>query len=284
MSDKKYGFVPPIDTKAGACLTAANWQEVGVSALSCFLEPLLFKPGMSLLKQLKGLSPYMGWSQTFVIKGSVNSLKEGPYSLRSPYDGSILRLELPEYMQVINQLAPDYFVIPEAMGDLYPVLEALLSEDVFPLIAASARHEISWQRAFGVYFTPAMFAASPMSPSEQRNTYKNDDKNKPFAWIGEADSATLKELIRQGAIFAESERPLKDAYDGWLYTAKGTVNLTAPAMANQFSVIDASCACPTCEQEFTCAYLHHLLQHTPLLCHRYLIQHNVYQVQHMGRL
>ena len=50
----------------------------------------------------------------------------------------------------------------------------------------------------------------------------------------------------------------------------------------QFETIDPECTCPTCSQQFTKAYLHHLLQQTPLLCHRLLIQHNVFWMAKEG--
>ncbi|QDP72300.1 queuine tRNA-ribosyltransferase [Legionella israelensis] len=274
MSNQKYGFVPPIDTRAGACLTAANWQEAGLSALSCSLESLLFKPGVSVLKQMTQLSDFMGWSQMFVVKLLTMPLNEETYTLRSPYDGSGLHIGLKECIQLVNHLAPDYLVLPEGMERLNWVMEELLAESVFPLIAAGDFDAIETRRSFGIYYTPEMH---PPALIKMDRRYHDP---LPFAWLGDIEPGKIKRLIEQGALFVESDRPLSDAYKGLVYTTKGQIDLTESGVAEQYELIDSKCTCPTtCEQQFSRAYLHHLLQHTPLLCHRLLIQHNSYFIQ-----
>lgn len=74
----------------------------------------------------------------------------------------------------------------------------------------------------------------------------------------------------------ETDKPASDAFQGQVYTEQGTIALLSNEMVNQHQVIDCNCSCPTCSQQFTRAYLHHLLIHTPLLCQRFLIQHNAH--------
>ena len=81
-------------------------------------------------------------------------------------------------------------------------------------------------------------------------------------------------------IFFESNVPAEDAYFGRVYTHEGVIELQNNIYATQFEPIDSTCSCPTCKQKLTRAYLHHLLEHTPLLCQRLLIQHNVYYLNH----
>ncbi len=76
-----------------------------------------------------------------------------------------------------------------------------------------------------------------------------------------------------------SDKPAGDACAGIVYTQQGIVDIRDDEQRLNFSVIDERCACPTCEQKLTRAYLHHLLAHTPLLCQRFLIQHNVFFVR-----
>lgn len=84
-----------------------------------------------------------------------------------------------------------------------------------------------------------------------------------------------------GVEYIESDKPALDGYNGIVYEASGTFCIQDEAQRLQFEIIDTSCACPTCSQGFTRAYLHHLFQHTPLLCQRLLIQHNSFkQFQH----
>lgn len=79
-----------------------------------------------------------------------------------------------------------------------------------------------------------------------------------------------------GEAYYLSDKPANDGFLGYVYTSSGRQSITAVDNVSNFSVLDVACACPTCQQKFTRAYLCHLYQHTPLLCQRLLIQHNVY--------
>lgn len=54
------------------------------------------------------------------------------------------------------------------------------------------------------------------------------------------------------------------------------IQLTDLLNPKPHQVIDENCQCPTCAQGLTQAYLQHLFFNTPLLCYRFLIQHNAY--------
>lgn len=86
-----------------------------------------------------------------------------------------------------------------------------------------------------------------------------------------------------GIDYVESNQPALDGYHGIVYEKSNSFSVQDETQRLQFEVIDCACGCPTCRQGFTRAYLHHLFQHTPLLCQRLLIQHNSYsfkQFQH----
>jgi queuine tRNA-ribosyltransferase len=76
-----------------------------------------------------------------------------------------------------------------------------------------------------------------------------------------------------------SDRPAQDALQGVVYHAEGYLSLQDPAYALDFQVLQADCVCPTCQSLLTRAYLHYLLQSTPLLCHRFLMMHNVHWIK-----
>lgn len=78
-----------------------------------------------------------------------------------------------------------------------------------------------------------------------------------------------------GIDYLESNQPAFDGYNGIVYERTSVFSIQDEAQRLQFDVIDSSCICPTCRQGLTRAYLHHLYQHTTLLCQRLLIQHNV---------
>lgn len=80
----------------------------------------------------------------------------------------------------------------------------------------------------------------------------------------------------RGQQFWASDEPAQHAMHGMIYQAEGQYNLLAPEFTQDFNLLAEGCACPTCQQSLTRAYLQHLLQNTALLCQRFLLIHNVY--------
>jgi|TARA_R110002126_G_scaffold1177_4_gene7034 queuine tRNA-ribosyltransferase len=75
-------------------------------------------------------------------------------------------------------------------------------------------------------------------------------------------------------------KPGQDALKGLMYASGDELDylITDTKYAMDFSILDKACVCPACSDGFTRAYFHHLYVHTPLLCQRWLVMHNQYQV------
>tara|TARA_Y100000588_G_C14071512_1_gene845993 strand:+ start:117 stop:824 length:708 start_codon:yes stop_codon:yes gene_type:complete len=82
--------------------------------------------------------------------------------------------------------------------------------------------------------------------------------------------------IQKSFLISDDEASL--GQQGVLITQEKSFNLMDKAYKYKFKVADASCQCPTCTQKLTLAYLHHLITNTPLLCQRFIIQHNIWCV------
>jgi queuine tRNA-ribosyltransferase len=100
--------------------------------------------------------------------------------------------------------------------------------------------------------------------------------HKPRYVMGYFEPELLQTLKAKGIEFIETDEPAQAAMQGIVYSSEGHINLTNSETAVHFEPIDKACTCPTCSKQLTKAYLHHLLTHTPLLCQRLLIQHNVF--------
>lgn len=85
-----------------------------------------------------------------------------------------------------------------------------------------------------------------------------------------------------GQSFFASDCPAQDAMQGIIYHKDGHYSLQDAKYAMDFELLDETCLCPSCQQSFTRAYLHHLLQSTPLLCQRFLLMHNVFYIENGG--
>ncbi|KTC81552.1 hypothetical protein [Legionella brunensis] len=260
-------FIPVLTTEAGSCLTLANWQEIGVRGLSYQLETLLLKPGVSLLKILPNLRSYIDWEGFIVLNASLPPAnKQGIYSIRSPYDGSVLRIAKEEVCSLIKQLEPDMVILPPDFD-----LSQLPSfpQTIKTWITPNNKSE----QNFGWYL-PYEESMSLTSLQENMANYCN----KPIYLVGNYDCGQLAALA-DDSFFIESNLPAQNAILGKVYSGTEMIDLLNDEMTHQHTVIDESCQCPTCQQQFTRAYLHHLIAQTPLLCRRFLIQHNAYYYQ-----
>ncbi|KTC87802.1 tRNA-guanine transglycosylase [Legionella drozanskii] len=265
---KKNNFIPILTSEAGACLTLTNWHEIGVETVAYYFDELLMKPGFSLLNTLPDLRSYCGWQGTIVVNAArLKANSKGQYSFRSRFDGSIISIREEELLALLLKLQPEIVILPQQLAETH-VIE--LSSKIPHIFRVG--NEVKSAGRYLVYDKQI-----PWSDFMQQ-VRNNEGKTSYLA--GEFDGLQLDELINEGIELIESDKPASDAFAGQVYTEQGTIALLESAMAEQHQVIDEKCTCPTCEQRLTRAYLHHLLMHTPLLCQRFLIQHNAHYYQH----
>lgn len=265
------GVIPVLSSQAGHCMTSANWQDVGVGSAVYYLDSLLVKPGFDFLRTLPNLATYVAWSRILIINASMSVDNQGGYSLRSPYDGSRSYYSLGDILTLIARLSPHYVIMPPgaSKGEWQS-----LPESIFPFFPLSDIPDKAVSRSYGIY----------LSYEENDTTFSEFVKRVehyqsfPRYVAGDFTFAMLKELTIMGVDSIESDKPAFDAYHGCVYSQKSTIQIQDTSQAMLFETIDSTCKCPTCQQQFTKAYLHHLFEHTPLLCQRLLIQHNQYVV------
>ena len=107
------------------------------------------------------------------------------------------------------------------------------------------------------------------------NSLKPDAVILPPALSSDA-LALLSDAIKPCDESLVSDQSAKDALNGLIYDKDAMFSITAEDMATSFEPLSQDCACPACALGLTRAYFHHLYVHTPLLCYRFLIQHNHY--------
>lgn len=103
------------------------------------------------------------------------------------------------------------------------------------------------------------------------------NQSQPGGWLsGNFNSMQLKALLGSTQHQIETDSPAAAAMEGTVYTEEGDVRLKDEKMKDAHSQLAKGCGCRVCQQGFTRAYFHHLLEHCPLPCHRFLIEHNLY--------
>ena len=273
--EKRSQFVPILTSDAGRSLTVANWEEVDVKIAAYDLTSLLMKPGMELLSSLPDLKTYTGWHGTLVLNASMSVMdKEGGYMLRSEYDGSRRHYMSDDVMSLIAQLKPQMVLLPAGINHTWQSL----SKNMLPFFTAADR-PLHIDRPHGVYFI--YDKSAPFSLLAQQVQAHTDI---PRYVSGELSLDLMRELASLGVEYLASDFPARDACHGSIYHDEGVMSLKSDLYRMDFNVIDEKCHCPTCEQKLTRAYLHHLFEHTPLLCQRFLIQHNIAKIISVSHL
>ncbi|WP_019218200.1 tRNA-guanine transglycosylase [Legionella tunisiensis] len=270
------GLTPVLTTEAGNCLTVANWQEVGIKAGVYYLDALLMKPGIAYLKKFAPLSNYTGWQGITVLNASLSTAKNGVYSLRSCYDGSRIDIDQNELLSLIGLLQPDRVALPYRLfnGSTLNAWQTLAKTSV--LFASVDEHSPTypdWLPGRYIHYGCTKLFSDFIQELRQY-------ADSPLYLAGEFESEQLQELAGYNVWHVESDKPARDAMRGRVYSQEGVIDILDSRQAEDYRPI-ANCSCPTCQQLFTRAYLHHLIMHTPLLCQRFLIQHNVHYYQQM---
>lgn len=260
-------FIPVLSTPSGRSLTVDNWQEIGINAICYYLDDLLIKPGLAILNSIDNLKHYLGWPSAtkLILNATLLAEKEkNIYLIRSPYDGSKILISTQEIISLLNFLQPDYIILPQSFNANN--IEQL-SENIEPVFFASSLFVEKNNMPLSAYWQGA-------------DITRVDNKFRTTYIFGNFSYKDFIELKKYGIDYIESDQPAKDAVNGLLYIvnndANEILNLKQGSSATEQSVIDSCCSCPTCEEGYTRAYLHHLLLNVPFLCMRFLIQHNIY--------
>ncbi|MCW8451395.1 tRNA-guanine transglycosylase [Legionella quinlivanii] len=260
-------FIPVVTTSAGNCLSMSNWKSAGVGQLSFYLDELLMKPGLAFFEDNNlDLRSYCGWFGDWVLNlGSLRILNTH-CQIRSRYDGQLISIELPELAALILKLNPDFLVLPIAAGSLEILWRDLPAN--IKLISNSDANPV--------------FGICSYSPGECFKTFYSlvQDSQQPLYLMGSFNWQQFQQLAGLPLHIVESDQPAADALSGKVYAGMEVLNLQDEIWRMDHQPIDKHCGCSACQQGLTRAYFHHLLQHTPLLCQRFLIQHNIHYCLH----
>jgi queuine tRNA-ribosyltransferase len=266
-------WVPVLTSESGLCLTSSNWQEAKIDTAVYYLDALLLKPGLNILKNLPNLADYTNWSGEVIINASrLKANRVGEISLKSTYDGSKISLDYPQLMALIHHLKPQRVILPSDVLKHYPQLWDSWDKNLIPYLSSNDLPIDDPSIIYGVYF---QVENNFISVKEQIQSYK-----KYLCYVqGDLNFEQIQELNALGIPHIESELPSEYGLNGLAYANERLIDLKEVANVLSFNQLCEQCQCSTCSEKLTRAYLHHLFAHTPLLAQRFLIQHNAYYVQ-----
>jgi queuine tRNA-ribosyltransferase len=276
---------------------------------------LLLRPGPEVIAAHGGLHRFMNWShpiltdsggfQVFSLK-SLRKMTEEGVRFRSPIDGSEVRLNPEDSMQMQLQLRSD---IAMALDDCTP----------WPATEAEARYSMErsmrWAaRSFDYYYRhappgglfgivqggmyPALRLASLESlmardwpgfavgglavgePEEERlrileQVVPHMPGNRPRYLMGVGRPEDIVAAVLRGIDMFDCVMPTRHARNGHLFTATGVINIRNAAHQFDTGPVDPQCSCYTC-RHYSRAYLRHLDRCNEILGSRLNTIHNLH--------
>lgn len=267
------GLVPLLSTQAGSCLTLANLEDTGVTTVSINLVDLLMKPGQAVLNQLTSIRNYYQWPYRIILNAILPPAdREDRYRFRSVYDGGLIEIDARSLFALIGRLKPDAVILSKESAAYFRDFSSLLASDT----------EVCFHHGENLPETDIKVSHYRMFDVQHSFSTLLDEldaSNEIFYLTGNFDFYQMKKLAAYRKHLIESDTPARDGMNGIVYSQQGPLNILDASMTNDSRLIDDACQCQTCRQMFTRSYLHHLLQQTPLLAQRYLIQHNLWYCQ-----
>lgn len=98
-------------------------------------------------------------------------------------------------------------------------------------------------------------------------------ENKPRHMLGISEPSDIFDCIEHGADMFDCVSPARVGRNGALYLSSGRINITNQKYKRDFTPLDATCDCYTC-QNYTRAYLNHLFKADELLANTLATIHN----------
>lgn len=100
-------------------------------------------------------------------------------------------------------------------------------------------------------------------------------ENKPRYLMGVGNPTTLVRAVHEGVDMFDCVLPTRTARMGTAFSSTGRMNLRNAKFTHDFTPLDHSCTCPTC-QNYTRAYLRHLVKQNEMLGAILLSVHNLH--------
>ncbi|MEO1592887.1 MAG: tRNA guanosine(34) transglycosylase Tgt [Cyanobacteria bacterium J06632_22] len=303
----------PVGTLANVkTVTPAQLQQTGAQMVLANTYHLHLQPGEELVAAAGGLHSFMGWKgpmltdsggfQVFSLS-KMRTISEAGVSFRSPRDGRIIELSPERSIQIQNQLGADVIMAFDECPP-YPAerdaVEAATARTYRWLERCITAHERPDQALFGIvqggvhldlraeaakalaqlnlpgYAIGGVSVGEPPALIEKivRATTPLLPEDKPRYLMGVGTYREIAQAISAGVDLFDCVIPTRLARHGAALVKGDRWNLKNSRFRRDLTPLDDSCPCYTC-QNFTRAYLCHLIHAHELLAFTLLSIHNI---------
>ena len=310
----------PVGTQATVkAITPAQLHEVGASLVLANTYHLYLRPGDELVAQLGGLHSFMSWPHPMLTDSGgyqvfsladTRKIDEDGVTFKSHIDGSTHRLTPEKSIAIQQNLGADIIM---AFDECAPPYDRSYNERAMARTHAWAERCLraktrSDQALFGIVQggvfpdlrqASAEFIASLGFPGhaigglsvgetkpemhamlEVVNSLLPEDKPRYLMGVGTPEG--LVNGVLRGIDIFDCVLPTRLARHNTAVTRLGKLNLVNAAYRQDESPIQPGCACYTC-QNFSRAYLRHLVVAKEMLAATLLTVHNLYTLLELMR-
>jgi queuine tRNA-ribosyltransferase len=303
----------PVGTLANVkTLTPAQLQETGAQMILANTYHLHLQPGESIIAGAGGLHKFMGWSgpiltdsggfQVFSLS-ELRQIAEAGVTFRSPRDGQEIHLSPEKSMEIQNHLGADVIMafdecapypanqtqIADAVGRTTRWLERCIKahkrpdQALFGIVQGGVYLDLRQRSAAElVQFDLPGYAIGGVSVGEPPELIEKIVQattpllpaHKPRYLMGVGTYREIAQAIAAGVDLFDCVVPTRLARHGNALVAGERWNLKNARFKEDFTPLDANCTCYTC-QNFSRAYLGHLLRSREILGYTLLSLHNI---------
>jgi queuine tRNA-ribosyltransferase len=303
----------PVGTLANVkTVTPAQLAETGAQMVLANTYHLHLQPGESIVQKAGGLHAFMNWQgpiltdsggfQVFSLS-ELREINDEGVTFRSPRDGHFIHLTPEKSIEIQNALGADVIMAFDECAP-YPAsretVETALHRTTHWLDRCIKAHQRTDQALFGIVqggvyldlrqlsarslieFDLPGYAIGGVSVGEPpaliqkivEATTPLLPPNKPRYLMGVGTYREMAQAIAAGIDLFDCVIPTRLARHANALVGGERWNLRNQKFREDFTPLDASCPCYTC-QSFTRAYLSHLLRSRELLGYTLLSIHNI---------
>lgn len=308
----------PVGTLANVkTLTPDQLQATGAQMVLANTYHLHLQPGEEIVQQAGGLHQFMNWQgpiltdsggfQVFSLS-ELRSITDEGVTFRSPKDGQFIYLTPEKSIQIQNALGADVIMAFDECPPYPASREAVIAATdrtrrwLERCIAAHARSD---QALFGIVqggvyadlrqqaaqeltaFDLPGYAIGGVSVGEPAELIERIvqattpllPKDKPRYLMGVGTYREMVQAIAAGVDLFDCVIPTRLARHGSALVRGERWNLKNARFKQNFTPLDQNCSCYTC-QNFSCAYISHLLRAQEILGYTLLSIHNITELVH----
>jgi queuine tRNA-ribosyltransferase len=311
----------PVGTLANVkTVTPAQLKDTGAQMILANTYHLHLQPGEGIVSRAGGLHRFMNWDgpmltdsggfQVFSLS-EIRAISEEGVTFRSPRDGQMIHLTPEKSIQIQNALGADVIMAFDECPP-YPADRAFITESTQRtyrwLKRCIAAHQRSDQALFGIVqggVYPDLrreaaellvgldlpgYAIGGVSVGEPpeliaaivRATTPILPQTKPRYLMGVGTHREMVQAIAAGVDLFDCVIPTRLARHGNALVKGERWNLKNARFREDFTPLDPDCSCYTC-QNFTRAYLSHLLRSQESLAHTLVSIHNITELVQFTR-